>query len=319
MYPMKLTPYISSTIWGGRRLIDEYGVKTEKENAAEAWVLSCHPNGCATIANGELKGKTLKEVYENDKSICGTNGKKFNEFPILIKFIDARDNLSIQVHPDEEYARRVEHGAGKTECWYILDCDDDAELILGFKNKIDSETFKKSIEEDTLLDYVNKVKVKKGDFFFIESGTLHAICKGVMLAEVQQNSDTTYRVYDYNRIQKDGKPRELHVSKAVDVTDTVPFDFENALECKGETVYNSIRRPLIACNLFTVNKVEVGGKYETMADAKSFISLLALSGEGFIGCCGEIISFKKGDSFFIPAGAGNVRILGALNVLETRI
>ena len=131
--------------WGGRRLIDEYGVRTDKENAAEAWVLSCHPNGCGVISGGEYDGKTLRSVYEADRSICGTRGARFPEFPILIKFIDARDNLSIQVHPDEAYARRVEHGAGKTECWYILDADADAELALGFRGAIDRETFRRSI------------------------------------------------------------------------------------------------------------------------------------------------------------------------------
>ena len=196
MKPVKLLPYISSTIWGGTRLVEEYGVHTDKQNAAEAWVLSCHPNGCSTICGGEYDGKTLREVYEADPSICGARGAAFKEFPILIKLIDARDNLSIQVHPDEAYARRVENGAGKTECWYILDCDEDAELALGFTKEIDRGTFRASIENNTLMDYVQKVKVHKGDFFFIEAGTLHAICKGVLLAEVQQNSDTTYRVYD---------------------------------------------------------------------------------------------------------------------------
>ena len=154
MKPVKLLPYISSTIWGGTRLVEEYGVRTDKENAAEAWVLSCHPNGCSVIAGGELDGRTLRSVYEADPSICGTRGEAFREFPILIKFIDARDNLSIQVHPDEAYARRVENGAGKTECWYILDCDPDVELALGFTKAIDRDTFRASIENNTLMDYV---------------------------------------------------------------------------------------------------------------------------------------------------------------------
>ncbi len=319
MYPMKLKPAVSSTLWGGRRLIDEYGVVTDKENAAEAWVLSCHPNGCAEIINGEYAGRTLKSVYDEDRSICGVNGARFGEFPILIKFIDARDNLSIQVHPDEAYARRVEHGAGKTECWYILDCDDDACLILGFKEAIDKDTFKQSIENNTLLDYVQNVKVKKGDFFFIEAGTLHAICKGVLLAEVQQNSDTTYRVYDYNRQTADGKPRELHISKAVDVTSTVPFNFDKKCgTCKAEVLDNN-KILLTSCDLFSVFKVEVQGNYVSQSDGDSFVSLLALEGEGTLECCGEALLFIKGDSVFIPAGAGEFKITGHLEVLETRI
>lgn len=316
---MKLKPAISSTIWGGRRLINEYGVETDKENAAEAWVLSCHPSGCSTIENDKYAGRTLKSVYDENRSICGKNGERFSEFPILIKFIDARDNLSIQVHPDEEYARRVENGAGKTECWYILDCDDDAYLILGFNEKIDGETFKRSIENDTLLDYVKKVKVKKGDFFFIESGTLHAICKGILLAEVQQNSDTTYRIYDYNRKSADGKPRELHISKAVDVTNTSPYSFDINEHCrKAEPLYND-KILLTSCELFTVFKTEVKDTYKSFADESSFVSLLALDGDGALECCGQKLPFKKGDSFFIPAGAGDFSVNGRLDVLETRI
>lgn len=319
MYPMKLKPAVSSTIWGGRRLIDEYGVLTDKENAAEAWVLSCHPNGCSTVENGVFAGRTLKSVYDENRSICGKNGERFSEFPILIKFIDARDNLSIQVHPDEEYARRVENGAGKTECWYILDCDDDAWLILGFNEKTDAETFRRSIENDTLLDYVKKVRVKKGDFFFIESGTLHAICKGILLAEVQQNSDTTYRIYDYNRKSADGKTRELHISKAVDVTKTVPYSFDNNKNVSKADLLYKDKTLLTNCELFTVFKTDVKDTYSSYADDSSFVSLLVLDGCGTLRCCGHELTFKKGDSFFIPAGAGGFSLLGRSEILETRI
>ena len=319
MEPVKIKPYVSATIWGGRRLMDEYGVRTDKENAAEAWVLSCHPNGCGVISGGALDGRTLRSVYEADKSICGTHGERFPEFPILIKFIDARDNLSIQVHPDEAYARRVEHGAGKTECWYILDADPDAVLALGFKAQIDRETFRRSIAEGTLMDYVQTVKVKKGDFFFIESGTLHAICKGVLLAEVQQNSDTTYRVYDYGRLGADGKPRALHVDKAVDVTRTQPYVpvVPTAQDCaRFETPQRTL---LTHCDLFSVCRVDCDGTYTDAAGEESFVSLLALEGDGRFVCGDTAFPLTKGESVFIPANAGAYTVSGKIQLLETRI
>lgn len=319
MQPVKLKPYISSTIWGGTRLVEEYGVQTEKENAAEAWVLSCHPNGCSVIAGGALDGRTLRSVYEADPSICGTRGGQFKEFPILIKFIDARDNLSIQVHPDEAYARRVENGAGKTECWYILDCDPDAELALGFKDTIDRDTFRASIADNTLMDYVQKVKVHKGDFFFIEAGTLHAICKGVLLAEVQQNSDTTYRVYDYDRRGADGKPRALHVDKAVDVTRTEPYSPRVPDEAEKARFRTPQRELLTVCDLFSVCRVRCADSYRDAADAESFVSLLVLEGEGKFICGDTQFSLRKGESVFIPAGAGAFTVQGEAELLETRI
>ena len=194
---LKLSPTIKDYIWGGTRLSREFEMVSFTDKQAEAWVLSCHGDGECTIENTDFKGRTLSDVLSNEcKSYLGTNCDKYENFPILIKLIDAKDNLSVQVHPDDEYALRVEGEYGKTEAWYIMDCDDDAEIIYGFKSDITKEEFRKSIEENTLTDYVNRVKVKKGDIFFIEAGTLHAICKGILLAEVQQNSNTTYRVYD---------------------------------------------------------------------------------------------------------------------------
>ena len=208
---LKLQPVFKDYIWGGTRLRDEYGFESPLEKLAEGWMLSCHKDGENTVLNGEYKGKTLSELIKDNPEFLGENGKKFEYFPILIKLIDAKNDLSVQVHPDNEYALRVEKEYGKTECWYILDCDEGAELIYGFNKKISSEEFKKKIADNTFLDTVNKVKVKKGDLFFIEAGTLHAIGKGILLAEIQQNSNTTYRVYDYGRLGADGKPRELHI------------------------------------------------------------------------------------------------------------
>lgn len=319
MEMFKLIPSVADYIWGGRRLIEEYGIKTDKDPAAEAWVLSCHSAGPSTVEDGEFKGQTLEQVWENHKEICGTNGNKFEFFPILIKFIDAKNNLSIQVHPDNDYAMRVEGEYGKTEAWYILDCDEGAELILGFNREVSVEEFKKAAQSEEMLNIVNKVKVKKGDLFFIESGTLHAICKGILLAEVQQNSNTTYRVYDYGRVDADGKPRALHIDKAADVTKLCPPTITNASEREVEKQDGGTRTHLTECDLFKMYSVETDGEYVSEAGDESFVSLLCLDGSAEVVCGKKTLGMKKGESLFIPASSGEFKIIGKTHMLETRI
>ncbi|MBQ2974515.1 MAG: class I mannose-6-phosphate isomerase, partial [Clostridia bacterium] len=264
LYPIKLLPYVSETIWGGRKLIEEYGVKTEKNNAAEGWMLSCHEAGSSTVANGEFAGRSFADVVKENPALCGKNSGNFEDFPILIKFIDAMDNLSVQVHPTKEYCELTGKGQSKTECWYIIDCEENAGLILGFKDKLSPEEFKAAIANNTLTDYVETVKVKKGDFFFIDSGTLHAICKGILLAEVQESSNTTYRIYDYNRVGADGKPRELHVEDGAAVTKLEKYsqpDFSNPELDTDE------RRLLADCPLFKVWKLDIDGEISGNAGA----------------------------------------------------
>lgn len=316
---LKLTPPIKDYIWGGTRLSKEFDMVTFTDKQAEAWMLSCHSAGECIIENGEFHGRTLTDVLKNEgKSYLGTNCDRFEDFPILIKLIDAKDNLSVQVHPDDEYAMRVEGEYGKTEAWYIVDCDDDAEIIYGFKNDITKEEFRKSIEDNTLLDYVNRVKVKKGDLFFIEAGTLHAICKGILLAEVQQNSNTTYRVYDYGRLQN-GKPRELHIDKAVDVTNT------KAIDASGKPMGEKIQKDgysetlLTKCDLFTVKSLEITEKAVLTADKTSFVSLVCLEGNGVVMHGDSCVTLYKGESLFVPAGYGKFEILGDLHVIESRV
>ena len=316
---LKLTPAIKDYIWGGTRLSKEFDMVSFTDRQAEAWVLSCHEAGHSIVENGEDKGRTLAEVIaEKGKACLGTNCEKFSFFPILIKLIDARDNLSVQVHPDDEYAMRVEGEYGKTEAWYIMDCDEGAEIIYGFKKDITKEEFRKSIEENTLLEYVNRVKVKKGDIFFIEAGTLHAICKGILLAEVQQNSNTTYRVYDYGRLQ-DGKPRELHVEKALDVTST------KAIDASGKPMGETVKKDgysetlLTSCELFTMKKLEIEEKATVVADSTSFVSLVCLDGNGVVMHGDTCVTLYKGESVFIPASYGEVEILGSLTVIESRV
>lgn len=314
---LKLKPVFKDYIWGGTRLKSDFGFESDLDKLAEGWMLSCHKDGKNIIENGEYKGKTLDEVIEEKgkEKVVGTRSLDFPYFPVLIKLIDAKDNLSIQVHPDNDYAQRVEGEFGKTEIWYVLDATDDAQLIYGFKNKISSEEFVDAIKNNTLTDVLNSVKVKKGDLLFIEAGTVHAIGKGTLVAEIQQNSNTTYRVYDYGRLGADGKPRELHIDKAVDVSKTEPPKYDIKPMGEPEKFNDYTKTLLTKCDLFTVNHYELNGKVTLEADEKSFNHVLVEDGAGTI----NDVDFKKGDSFYIPANYGKYEINGKCEIIVTNI
>ena len=314
MYPIKLNPVFKEIVWGGERLKNGYGYESDLNNIAEAWVLSARNDGDNTVKNGEYANKSFTELIKNHPEFLGKKGEKYNEFPLLIKFIDAKSDLSIQVHPDDDYARIHENSFGKTEAWYVLDCSDDAELIYGFNKEITKEEFENSIKDNSFLNHVNKVKVKKGDIFFIEAGTLHAIGGGILLAEVQQNCNTTYRVYDYGRLV-DGKPRELHIEKALDVTNTLPPVRSAEAEGKEEVIGDAKVQKLCSCEFFTMTSLKLNGKYEYNCDNSSFLSVLILDGSGSITAGNTAVSVKKGDSIFIPANSGNVVLSGEFNAL----
>lgn len=311
MYAMKILPSFKDYIWGGERLKSEFGFKTGFDKTAEAWILSCHADGNNVIANGEYKGKTLRQILTEFPELIkkGYTG----DLPILIKFIDAKDNLSVQVHPDEDYAVKNENDHGKTEAWYILDADDDAELILGFKNKITKDELRSAIENDTILESVNRVKVKKGEIYFIPSGTMHAIGKGILICEIQQNSNVTYRLYDYGRLQN-GKKRPLHIEKAIDVLDFEPYSYENNDAFKNEKIIN-----LVKCDIFILNKLNITEKTEFTANGDSFVSLVCAEGSGELTLGGETYKIVKGDSYFIPADAGEYLLNGNLILFETKL
>ncbi len=314
MYPIKLNPIFKEIVWGGDRLKSDYGYESDLNNIAEAWVLTARNDGDNTVKNGEYAGQGFTEIIKNNPSFLGKKGEKYNEFPLLIKFIDAKSDLSIQVHPDDDYARIHENSLGKTEAWYILDCSEDAELIYGFNKEITKDEFENSIKDNSFLNHVNKVKVKKGDIFFIEAGTLHAIGGGILLAEVQQNCNTTYRVYDYGRLV-DGKPRELHIEKALDVTNTLPPVRSAEAEEKELVIGDAKVQKLCSCDFFTMTSLKLNGKYEYNCDENSFLSVLILEGNGSITVDNTAVSVKKGDSIFIPADSGNVLLSGEFNAL----
>ena len=308
MYILKLSPALKDYIWGGTRLKTEFKIETPMQTVAEAWVLSAHKDGPSVIENGELKGKTLLQGIESFGREClGTNCAGISDFPILIKLIDADKNLSVQVHPDDEYARKYENSYGKTEMWYVVDCEEGARLFYGFKEKTSKEEFEKRIKDNTLTDILRSVEVKKGDCFFIPSGTIHAIGKGMLIAEIQQNSNCTYRVYDYGRLGADGKPRQLHIEKALDVTKTEPA---SPVDFGGENV-------LADCKYF--NSKLLSGPAEIEVDGESFSAILVIDGEGGLCAGGETLKLKTGDSIFLPAGIGKVEISGNVKFIETRV
>lgn len=306
MAMFKLRPSCKDYLWGGSRLRTDYGIDSDLNPLAEAWVLSCHPDGPSYIVGGPEDGKTLAQyVEEQGKEILGTHCRQFEQFPILTKFIDAKGNLSIQVHPSDDYALEHEHQYGKTEVWYILDCEPGAFLYYGFDHEISKEEFERRIKDNTLTQVLNAAPVHKGDVFFIPSGTLHAICQGIVIAEIQQNSNVTYRVYDYGRVGADGKPRALHIPQALAVT-----------RCEPPTEQD-FGGHMAQCKYFTVDVME--NDFTATAGPESFVSLLIVEGSGTVTCGGQTLAVKKGDSVFLTAGSGEFAVKGTLRTLYTRV
>ncbi len=310
-YPMKLEAPLKDYLWGGTRLKDEYGKKTNLDKVAESWELACHKDGKSKIVNGEAAGLFLEDwLAGQDKSVLGTNAASFPYFPLLIKLIDAKGDLSVQVHPDNDYAMRVEGEYGKTEMWYIVDCEPGASLLYGFKEKISKEEFERRIADNTLLEVCNRVPVKKGDVFFIDSGTLHAIGKGILICEIQQNSNTTYRIYDYGRVGKDGKPRELHVKKAIDVTKLEPPTKPTTALAKIDIIPGLDMKLLAECEYFTAYHATLNGEASLKAGSESFQTFTVLSGSLKLTSGDTVLDFYKGESVFIPAGLGIYTLTG---------
>lgn len=306
---LKLKPAIKSYLWGGNRLKEEFNKYTDEDIVAETWELSCHPDGSTIVCSGDFSGKSLDEYIKiKGKRILGTNCEKYDEFPILVKFIDAKKNLSIQVHPNDEYALKNENQYGKTEMWYVIEAKEGSFLYYGLNKNVTDKELKEHIENNTLLEILNKVFVKKGDVFFIEAGTIHAIGEGILMAEIQQSSNVTYRVYDYGRKDKNGHKRELHISKSLDVI-------------KREKIKNtnSMDKNILLCKYFRVEKFNVVGKINNNVGNDSFHSLLFLEGSGTIILNNEEEKASKGDSFFIEAGAGKYEVYGHCAVLLIQI
>ena len=320
LYPMKLQASLKDYLWGGTKLKEEYGKKSNLDKVAESWELSCHEAGKSIISNGSAAGMTLSDWIEKEgKAVLGVNANYFSYFPLLIKLIDARDNLSVQVHPDNEYALRVEGEYGKTEMWYIVDCESGASLIYGFKDTISKEEFRQRIEDNTLLEVCNRVPVHRGDVFFIDSGTLHAIGKGILICEIQQNSNTTYRVYDYDRRDKDGNTRELHIDKALDVTKCIPPQHPSKPLAELDILAGAKGELLAVCDYFTVYHFNLSGELQLTAGMESFQCLTVLDGQAELSTGSDQVELSKGESVFLPAGIGNYQLQGKMSFILSKI
>lgn len=318
-YPLKLTYTAKTALWAGTRLKSEYGKVTDLERISETWELSVREDEMARIIGGEADGLTLAEYF----SVCGydcvsPSFKQGDRFPLLVKFIDAEDCLSVQVHPDDAYAGKVENDSGKTEMWYIVDAKEGAELIYGLRDGVNADDFAAAVRDGRIGEVINSCPVKKGETYFIPAGMLHAIGAGILIAEIQQNSDLTYRVYDFDRVGADGKKRELHVDKAIDVTR--PYaESEIAAERFERGTQTDVGELLASSKYFKVRRLAQNGTARLAATSESFVSLLCTEGEGAIVADGTRYPIAKGDSYFIPAGMGDFLVDGALTVIVSEI
>ena len=299
---LKIVAETKDYLWGGNKL-RKYGKVSDKDKIAESWELSYHKDGPSKTQNGELLSQVLMP------SDLGKNVNDFQDFPVLVKLIDSADFLSVQVHPSDDYALKNEGQFGKTEMWYIVDAEEGAGIYLGLKEDTDKQVFKKAIDDGTVTDLLNFYQVKKGDWFFIESGTIHAIGKGVTVCEIQQNSNLTYRVYDFKRVGADGKERPLHIDKALTVAN---FDaFTPSQLC----VEIGNKRLIGASKYFTAYHASVNGEEEFTADKKSFTALTCIAGSGEI----EGKTVNAGDTYFVPASYGDFKVKGNLECILTQV
>lgn len=321
--PMLLRPTGKDYLWGGRRLNDEFEKNIDMLPLAETWECSTHPDGPCFIVGGINDGLTLAQVLKEHPEYLGTHPDTEGELPILIKFIDAKQDLSVQVHPTDEYAREHENAEfGKTEMWYVLDAAKEASLIYGLNRDCSEATLRKAIKNDTIMKYLQKVPIKKDDIFFIEAGTIHAIGAGSLIAEIQENSNLTYRLYDYGRVDKHGNQRELHIDKAMAVA-----NMKSSAEPKQPLRVLQYRQGvaselLCRCRYFEVYRMFVNTerrqKVYYSADRISFRVLLCVNGCGTLHFEEEMIEFCKGDCIFVPADSVKIRIHGKAQFLDVR-
>ena len=314
----KFEPLLKQTIWGGDKIVTFKHLESDLDSVGESWEISGVPGDESVVANGEYKGKTLNEVLTEmkDKLVGADNYKRFGDrFPLLIKFIDARQDLSIQVHPDDETAHRQGKPMGKTEMWYVMDSDENASLKVGLKKKITPEEYAQMVEDDTICDALGNYKVKSGDCFFIPAGRIHAICSGSFIAEIQQTSDVTYRIYDYKRKDKNGNYRQLHTKEAAEAIDYTVLDNYRT----EYTPVNNEATPLVSCPLFTTAVYDLTEPMTLdYTELDSFVILIALKGEGTIlTSSGETFSFREGESVLLPATTDMVKVEGTIKFLET--
>ena len=307
--PIFLKPVFQERIWGGEKLKQEYNYDIPSKHTGEAWVISAHPNGPNVIENGFLAGKTLAEAWNNHGELFN---KKQEEYPLLVKVLDANDNLSVQVHPDDTFAREVENQPyGKTECWYVLSAELDAELVLGHHAKT-REELEKMMDHEEWDQLLNKVKVKAGDFFYVPSGTIHAIGEGIVILEIQQSSDITYRVYDYDRTDADGNKRELHLERSKQVA-TVPHQqiklARDVQQSDGLKITTLVQE-----EYFSVFHWQLNGKAEQEMTT-DFLQISVIEGKAELTTTESTVHVEKGEHFILPYGMGSYRLSGEAEMI----
>ena len=319
LYPLLMQAPVKDYIWGGTRLREKYNKVSTADKLAESWELSCHPAGPSVIANGPAKGETLEQYLEKKgMELLGTKGKDCKNFPIMIKLIDAKDNLSVQVHPDDAYALKNEGELGKTEMWYIIDAEPGAELLYGVEKEITRQELADSLKDGTITEICHHAPVKKGDVFFIPAGTIHAIGKGILLAEVQENSNTTYRLYDYGRVGNDGKPRQLHVQQGTEVCNLKPLPLVDKRQ-QVALFSDCTAELLVSCEYFNTYSIELSGANHLKADNESFHTFTVLEGSLLLTHQGEKFPMEAGQSVFLPANMGEYTIEGQAHLIFTTL
>lgn len=315
-----LSPAYKDYLWGGQRLVTQFGKKSPYDITAESWELSAHKDGQSRIVGGALDGVWFGDfVRQYGAKVCGWKSRTFDRFPILIKFIDAAKPLSVQIHPDDDYAFVHEKEFGKNEMWYVMDAVEGAYLYCGFSRQVSEEEVRKRLSDNTITEVLNKVYVKKGDVIFIPAGTIHAIGAGILICEIQQNSNSTYRVYDYDRVDKEGKKRPLHVDKALDVMCFEPYEQGAFGLLEPQEKDGNLVQQLSLCKYFQCEKYQIRERQMLYVDEVSFVSLVILAGNGIISSGEESISFGAGDSIFVSAGRKVLHIEGTCELITTRI
>lgn len=317
LYPLRMRPVFKNYLWGGTALKEDYHKRTPYDITAESWEVAVHKDGTSVVDNGPLAGMSLDRVMEKlGEDLMGSFAEG-DRFPLMLKILDANDKLSVQVHPDDIYANEHENGElGKTEMWYVLDAKPNAKLIYGFNRDLTEEEFSAAIRQKRLPDILNSVSAKRGDVFFIEAGTVHAVGSGLVIAEIQQNSNTTYRVYDWDRVDKNGKSRELHIAKALDVSNLEDSSTTAKMPVLTIEEGKNVRRMLSCCRYFAAEHITVEESAKEKTNGRSFHIILIADGEGTIGYQGGSVSFRCGDSFLIPAELGKYTINGECEYLK---
>ena len=317
LYPLTFYPILKERIWGGTKLQSHLNKPISSETTGESWEISTVPNAISVVNRGVLEGKKLNELIDLypeailGKSVVARFGK---QFPLLFKFIDAKEDLSIQLHPNDELAQKRHNSFGKTEMWYVIQADTNSRLVVGFKNVISKETYLQHVEQKQVLDLLQEYPVQAGDVFFLETGTVHAIGAGVLIAEIQQTSDVTYRIYDWDRVDAEGNSRELHTDLALDAITLKPTNSKISYETKVNEITS-----VVSCPYFVTQQLVLEGNFHWKQSKDSFTVFMCVAGSFDLLYKDEKYCYSKGDTFLLPACITEIQFFGTATLLEISI